>query len=202
MTETTAEAGIPETHTEARLMRHAYDGIHEYDNPLPGWWKAIFYASIAYAAGYGVFYHVGHWGQTPAEKYAAVLATYQGQKEVRDRADAANVSDAILAAKAADPQTVANGRAVFVSRCVTCHNTDGQGLIGPNLTDLFSLHGETRMDVFTTIKRGVPTTAMLAWGEQMSPEDIMAAAAYVITLRGTNVPGKAREGQPVQPFTP
>ena len=73
---TTAEAGIPdEPAPDARLMSHAYDGIREYDNPLPGWWSAIFWATIVFAAGYGVFYHIGRWGKTPQQKYEAALAS-------------------------------------------------------------------------------------------------------------------------------
>ena len=33
---------------------HSYDGIEEYDNPLPGWWKGIFYASVVWAGVYVV----------------------------------------------------------------------------------------------------------------------------------------------------
>ena len=85
---------------------------------------------------------------------------------------------------------------------MTCHSDDGRGLIGPNLTDNYQLHGASRMDLYTTVKKGVPGTAMLAWGEQLPPADVLAVAAYVSTLRGQNVPGKAREGQPVEPFAP
>lgn len=200
---TTAEAGIPdEPAPEARLMTHAYDGIREYDNPLPGWWSAIFYATIVFAAAYGVFYHVGRWGKTPAQRYEAALASYQSQKGARDLAEAASVNEEVLARRAADPKVVADGRAVFASRCASCHSEDGRGLIGPNLTDDYQLHGHTRMDIYTTVKKGVPGTAMLAWGEQLPAADVIAVATYVTTLRGQNVPGKAREGQPVGPFAP
>jgi cytochrome c oxidase cbb3-type subunit 3 len=204
MTTQTADiATIPdEAEPEARLLDHAYDGIREYDNPLPGWWSAIFVASIVFAAAYGAFYHVSGWGKTPAEKYSVALAAYDDQRGARDLAEAASVNEGVLARRVAEPATLATGRNVFVARCVSCHADDGRGLIGPNLTDGYQLHGQTRMDIFTTVKKGVPGTAMLAWGEQLSPADVISVTAYVITLRGQNIPGKAREGQPVGPFGP
>lgn len=204
MSETaTAASDVPdEPAPEARLLGHTYDGIREYDNPLPGWWSAIFWATIAFAAAYGVYYHVGHYGQTPQQKYQAALATYQDQRGARDQAEAASVNEDALSRRMADPAVVATGRGVFVARCVTCHSDDGRGLIGPNLTDDFQLHGHSRMDIYATVKKGVPGTAMLAWGEQLPPTDVIAVAAYVASIRGKNLPGKGREGQPVQPFTP
>ena len=201
---TTADvATIPdEPAPEARILEHAYDGIHEYDNPLPGWWSAIFWATIVFAAAYGIFYHVGHWGSTPESTYAVALASYEDQRGARDIAESASVDEGQLARRAADPATLATGRAVFVARCASCHTEDGRGLIGPNLTDHFQLHGHTRVDIYMTVKKGVPGTAMLAWGEQLSAADVLAVAAYATTLRGQNLPGKAREGQPVQAFTP
>jgi cytochrome c oxidase cbb3-type subunit 3 len=53
------------------------------------------------------------------------------------------------------------------------------------------------------VRDGVPGTAMVAWGEQLPPADLIAAASFVITLRGTNVPGgKSPEGAPVEAFAP
>src|SRR5690348_11213379 len=79
---------IPEDDAgEARLMTHAYDGIREYDNPLPGWWKAIFAGTIAFAAAYGFYFHVANWGTTPAQAYASALGEYEGKKELRDQAE-------------------------------------------------------------------------------------------------------------------
>lgn len=200
-TTTVTEAGVPEEAApDARLLTHAYDGIREYDNPLPGWWSAIFYATIVFSAGYYVFYHLGGWGEPPTKKYAAALATYEDQRGAREAAESANVSEDVLARRAADPQTLAGGRAVFVARCASCHTEDGRGLIGPNLTDSYQVHGASRMDIYSTVKKGVPGTAMLAWGEQLPPADVIAVAAFVATLRGQNLPGKAREGHPVEPF--
>lgn len=198
----TAEAVPDEPAPEARLIGHAYDGIREYDNPMPGWWTTIFWATIVFSAAYGIFYHIGGWGETPHQKYAAALASYEDQRGVRDQAEAASVNEAVIARRALDPATLASGRTVFVARCASCHTEDGRGLIGPNLTDEFQIHGQARMDIFTTVKKGVPGTAMLAWGEQLSPADVIAVATYVTTLRGQNLPGKGREGQPVQPFAP
>ena len=183
-----------------RLLDHEYDGIQEYDNPLPGWWKAIFAGSIVFAACYGFYYHVANWGTRPDQAYASTLAIYNSQKSLREAADAANVSEALLEKNAADPRIVGHGREVFLVRCASCHTENGRGLIGPNLTDEFQIHGRTRMDIYRTVHDGAPGTPMLAWGEQLPPTDIVAAAAFVTTLRGTNVPGKPPQGQKVGKF--
>lgn len=203
MTSQTVDIAIPsEPETEARLLEHAYDGIREYDNPLPGWWSAIFWVTIVFSVGYGIYYHIGRWGKTPADSYSVALANYEGQRGAREQAEARSVSEDLLKKNSVEPAVLANGKKVFAARCVSCHADDGRGLIGPNLTDDFQLHGHSRMDILNTVKKGVPGTAMLAWGEQLPPADVIAVATYVTTLRGQNIPGKAREGQPVQPFTP
>lgn len=184
----------------ARLMEHAYDGIQEYDNPLPGWWSAIFIGSIVFAALYGLYFHVVRWGKSPQEQYVVALGEYESKKALRDRAEAANVSEQVLARGSQDAQVVAQGEALFKSRCASCHAENGSGLIGPNLTDLQQLHGTTRMDLYNTIARGVPGTAMLAWGDQMSQADVLAATAFVATLRGKNLPGKEPQGNKVGAF--
>jgi len=199
---TVADAGVPDDTVpdEARLMTHAYDGIREYDNPLPGWWRAIFWASIVFAAGYWIWFHVGKWGSTPDERYRAALAEYNDKRSLREAADAANVSEDLLARDMKDGTVLAHGGEIFTARCVSCHTADGHGLIGPNLTDLYQLHGTTRMDLFTTVKNGVAGTAMPAWGEQMAASDVVAVTAFVATLRGKNIAGKEPQGHPVQPF--
>ena len=185
---------------DARLMSHAYDGIREYDNPLPGWWSAIFIGTIVFAGAYGVYYHITKWGKMPDENYRAALADYDSKKEARDRAEAANISEQTIATAAQDGSVVERGSALFTQRCASCHADKGQGLIGPNLTDLHQMHGSTRMDLYTTISKGVPSTAMLAWGEQLPQTDVLAVTAFVSTLRGKNLAGKEPQGPAVEKF--
>jgi cytochrome c oxidase cbb3-type subunit 3 len=201
-TTTTADTtAIPEKSEEPKLLSHAYDGIREYDNPLPGWWRAIFWGSIVFAAGYWTWFHVAGYGQTPDQKYQAALAEYNDKKQLRIAADAANVNEDLIKRDAADPNVTAHGAEIFASRCASCHTAEGKGLIGPNLTDLYQLHGTSRMDLFNTVRTGVPGTAMPAWGEQMAASDVVAVASFVVTLRGKNVEGgKAPQGQPVPMF--
>ncbi len=45
---------------EDRLLDHSYDGIQEYDNPLPRWWLWIFYATILWSAD--DLAHAMSWG--------------------------------------------------------------------------------------------------------------------------------------------
>ena len=56
------------------LLDHAYDGIQEYDNPLPGWWKWLFIASIIFTPPYFFFYHNGTEGRSMADRYDRNLA--------------------------------------------------------------------------------------------------------------------------------
>lgn len=182
------------------LLDHDYDGIREYDNPLPGWWRAIFWGSIAFAASYFVWFHVAERGATPAQQYLAARADYEGKRAARDAADAASVSEALLVRDGDDPGVLAHGQQIFVQRCAACHTADGRGLIGPNLTDDFQIHGDSRMDIYTTVRGGVPGTAMPAWGEQMPPTDVVAVAAFAISLRGKHVAGKEPQGHHVEPF--
>lgn len=185
-----------------RLLDHEYDGIREYDNPMPGWWTSIYIGSIIFAGFYVVYFHLADWGSTDAQSYQVQLAGYESKKEIRARAEAANVSEASLTAAVRDPKVVDKGAAVFKSRCVSCHADDGRGLIGPNLSDLRQLHGTTRMDLYKTISNGVPGTAMLAWGEQLPQVDIIAVAAFATSLRGKNIVGKPGEGKTVPRFEP
>jgi len=185
---------------EDRLMDHQYDGIQEFDNPLPGWWRATFWATIVFAFGYVAWFHTTGHGSTPDQRYREQLADYNGKREQRDLAEATSVNEQILARDAIDPKIVEKGAGVFRTRCVSCHTEDGHGLIGPNLTDHYQLHGETRMDIFKTIRGGVAGTPMLAWGEQLPPTDVVAVAAFVTTLRGKDIPGKPPQGHPVEAF--
>ncbi len=202
MPEATAlDTDLPEVEErDPPVLDHEYDGIREFDNPLPGWWRMIFYGSIVFAVGYWIAYQLD-WMKSPDQKYREDKVAYMATLD-RDTAEIASSSEEQLIAGAHDSAIVERGQSIFVARCAMCHTPDGHGLVGPNLTDLFQLHGTTRLDLFTTIRDGVPTTAMQAWGPQLPATDVVALASFVSTLRGKNIPGKAPQGQPVPAFAP
>lgn len=181
------------------LMNHDYDGIQEYDNPLPFWWKGLFVLTIAFSAGYAYWYHLGGPGPSMHEEYVADLKALE---EVRATAAAKNpvsIDAATLAALAEDSSTVAHGQSIFGKYCASCHAEDGRGLVGPNLTDRYQIHGSTVLDIHQTIVEGVPAKGMLAWGTMLAPDDVAAMAVYVGGLRGRDVPGgKPPEGYAVE----
>jgi cytochrome c oxidase cbb3-type subunit 3 len=91
-----------------------------------------------------------------------------------------------------------DARKIFVERCVTCHADRGQGQIGPNLTDGYWIHGGGKlMDIYNVVNEGVQTKGMPTWGRQLSPIELQKVVGYVGTLRGTNIPGKKPEGNPL-----
>lgn len=201
MTTTTAEHAPvrEETADNARILDHAYDGIREYDNPLPGWWRLIFYVSIAFALVYFIAFHVADWVKPPSQRYDEAKLAYTSQHD-EEQATVASTTEEALDHGSHDPAMVERGQGIFKTKCASCHTAEGKGLVGPNLTDLFQIHGSTRLDLFTTIRDGAPNTAMVGWGTQMAATDIVAVASFVSSLRGKNVAGKEPQGQPVKPF--
>ena len=98
-----------------------------------------------------------------------------------------------------DPSMITRGQEVFGVRCVSCHASDGGGLVGPNLTDNFSIHGQSLDKMVRVVYEGVPAKGMLAWKSQLPPEDIFAVTAFAHSLRGTT-PAKPRDpqGDPIE----
>lgn len=181
------------------LLDHEYDGIRERNLPPPGWTLVIFGATIVFSVAYWIWFHGGGPGKTEDQRYKAEEQTWAAVRA--EAAKRERVSEPMLATAAATDATVARGAALFQTTCVSCHGPQGAGLVGPNLTDDRQIHGSTRLDIFGTIRDGVPAKGMLAWGTMMPQPDLVALAAFVITLRGKNVAGKPPEGAPVSAFT-
>lgn len=188
------EAVPVERAPEADLLDHEYDGIREYDNPLPGWWVLAFWATFVFSIGYFFHYHVSGNGSSIAASYAEDERLAQIAKSQRALAEAP--SEAALSTLMADAALMAAAAEDFSKRCAACHATEGQGLIGPNLTDAHWLHGSgSLMDIYKVVSEGVPAKGMPAWQAQLSSQEVRRVVAFVGTLRGKNVAGKAPEGQ-------
>ena len=97
----------------------------------------------------------------------------------------------------AAPSAAATAEAtkIFQTRCTPCHGEQGQGVIGPNLTDEAWIHGTGELlHIYKTVSEGVPAKGMPSWRMQLSAVQVRELAAFVGTLRGKNLPGKAPEG--------
>ena len=98
----------------------------------------------------------------------------------------------------ADSALMQDAKVTFAERCAVCHGAEGQGVIGPNLTDASWIHGKGQlMDIFGVVSHGVPAKGMPAWELTLKPIEVRKLVAFVGTMRGKNLPGKAPEGQPV-----
>jgi cytochrome c oxidase cbb3-type subunit 3 len=177
----------------ADLLEHEYDGIREYDNPLPRWWVWSFAASFVFALGYFFHYHVSHNGTSVADEYQAEVAEAQAIEAKRSLS--APVTDSSLGGLMSDAPTMMEAKALFELRCSPCHGEQAQGLIGPNLTDNAWLHGQGGLlDIYQVVQNGVLDKGMPAWGRQLTPNELRKVVAFVGTQRGKNVPGKAPQG--------
>lgn len=249
------------TKPQDELLGHAYDGIQEFDNDLPGWWKWLFYVTIVFAVVYILYFHVLGIGDSSRVAYlkemnpqyaptltesGGLVTAYHSPFLSRDenltprvKAELAKLSDAsfeedlMRAMAKADPvqmeklktafpaeyqrfvtggrpaapggagapaeptitepikapAALAEGAKVFSSQCFTCHGRAGEGLIGPNLTDEYWIHGGTIGDAIRVIRKGVPAKGMIAWEKTLTPGQIDAVASFIfVKLQGTNPP--------------
>jgi cytochrome c oxidase cbb3-type subunit 3 len=175
------------------LTGHEYDGIVEYDNPMPAWWRRTFWATVVFSLGYLVHYEMSGNGPSVEQSYELEMAEHR--ERVAAQALGEELTEEGLANLMHDPALMKDARRVYVARCVQCHADRGQGNIGPNLTDDHWLYGSARlMDLHEIVSNGRPQKGMPAWARQLRPVELAQVAAYVGTLRNTNVVGRPPQG--------
>jgi cytochrome c oxidase cbb3-type subunit 3 len=175
------------------ILDHDYDGIQEYDNPMPRWWLMLFYGGIIFAAVYIPWYLFGG-GPLAAEELAMEITEAQAALPAAAPEPETPAEDP-YASLVGDAGRIAKGKVVYDARCVACHGPDGGGLVGPNLTDRAWKHGGKPADLVKVIKRGVPGTAMVAWNKQLSEDEIVDVSIFIKSLKGTTPANpKASEG--------
>jgi cytochrome c oxidase cbb3-type subunit 3 len=149
---------------------HSWDGIEEYNNPLPRWWVWVFYATIVWGVGYTVAYPA--WplitGATPGLLGASTRADVAAEIAAVDAANAA-IKDKLIATEltaiGADPDLAGYaeraGAAVFRTNCAQCHGSGAAGFEGkgyPNLLDDDWLWGGAMEDIHLTVTHGIRNT--------------------------------------------
>lgn len=182
----TRKSQSTDTETE-RTTGHAFDGIEEYDNPLPKWWFYLYVATCVFALGYLALYpglgnYKGLLGWTSAnqweaevedanEKYGEIYAQY-GQTAIPELAQ--------------NQDAMKIGQRLFANNCSVCHGTAARGQVGfPNLTDDDWLWGGEPEQVLHSIKQGrngnMPAKGVMP---NMTNEQVDQVVNYVLSYSG------------------
>ncbi|MFN8286203.1 MAG: cbb3-type cytochrome c oxidase N-terminal domain-containing protein [Chitinophagales bacterium] len=174
------------------LLDHNYDGIKELDNNLPPWWKYSFYISIVWAIAYLAYYHIGG-GPSSHDEFVAEMEKGKAEVAAYIKAHPAKVDENSVTM--ADAAGIAEGKTIFITNCKPCHGENGEGIVGPNLTDDYWIHGGSMSEVFKSVKYGWPAKGMKSWEADLKPEEIKNVVSYIKTIHGTNpANAKAAEG--------
>ncbi len=185
--------------TTDQTMGHSFDGIEEYDNPLPKWWFWLFVGTLVFSVGYLILYPgLGNWkGILPGYENGWTGAN-EWQKEM-DKADArfgpifAKYAAMPVEEVAKDPQALKMGGRLFASNCSVCHGSDAKGSFGfPNLTDKDWRWGGEAETIKASIMNG-RHGVMPAWAEVIGEQGVADVAAFVLTsMDGRTLPEGAK----------
>jgi cytochrome c oxidase cbb3-type subunit III len=167
------------------LLDHEADGIRELDNKLPRWWVWLFYCTILFAVVYMGYYHVLRAGDLMDAQYKKEMTVGNA---IKGAAMARFEGDIATLEPSKNPEALASGKKTFGILCAPCHRPDAGGLVGPNLTDDYWIHGDKFADNVKTIWNGVPEKGMITWKNMLKPNEVYDVASYIYTLRGTRPP--------------
>jgi Cytochrome c, mono- and diheme variants len=185
------------TQEKDKLRPHEIDGIQEYDNALPQWWVGLFYFTILFGVGYLFYLHVMDGTSLEEELVADLKAREQmiaEQHAEQSQSSSEDGSVTSFADRVTDPAFIAAGKEIYNVNCVACHGMNGEGGIGPNLTDNHWLHGGSNEAILATISNGVAAKGMPGWKAVFGPLKTEQVAAFAISLIGTN-PENAKAAQ-------
>ncbi|RII78465.1 cytochrome-c oxidase, cbb3-type subunit III [Pseudomonas monteilii] len=185
--------------TTDQTMGHSFDGIEEYDNPLPKWWFWLFVGTLVFSVGYLILYPgLGNWKGILPGYENGWTGVNEWQKEM-DKADArfgpifAKYAAMPVEEVAKDPQALKMGGRLFASNCSVCHGSDAKGAFGfPNLTDKDWRWGGDAETIKASIMNG-RHGVMPAWAEVIGEQGVADVAAFVLTsMDGRTLPEGAK----------
>ena len=177
-------------------IAHRVAGIDQADNPPPTWWLWLAALTIALAAGTWLVRSGFEVSPGSLDRCLAARAAALDTGEL--------VTEEMLVELSRDELAVRAGRRAFAQNCTKCHAADGQGDVGPNLTDPYWIAGGSAVDIYTTIVAGRDRQGMPPWGS-LGRGVCKQITAYLLTIRNSNVPGKPPQGalwRPPDPAAP
>ncbi len=178
---------------------HVWDGdLRENNNPLPGWWMKLFYATIIFGLAYMLLYggfgsYKGLLGWSQDDEYKAELKA--GDEQYGPLFKKYMAMD--IPAVAKDAQAMEIGERLFLNTCAQCHGSDAQGVKGyPNLTDKDWLYGGDPQTIMSTLQEGRAGFMPPMADAVGTADDVLNLAHYVQSLSGTaHDAGKAQAGK-------
>ena len=165
---------------------HTWDeDLTEYSNPLPGWWRWLFYLTIIFSIIYLILYPgLGSWRGTLGWSQVGQLQEETARAEKQFGPLYEKFAATEVEALAKSPEALAVGQKLFLNTCAQCHASDGGGSRGfPNLTDRDWLYGGDAKTVKATITEG-RNGIMPPFGEALGGDGVKNVAQYVRSLSG------------------
>lgn len=178
------------------MQGHSYDGIQEYDNPMPGWWIWLLWATVAFAVFYVIGINVGlinNYEEDLAEsldELEQIRAAYAEEAGDEFEVTEVNIEENYVGID----EHIEAASENYARLCASCHGDQGQGGIGPNLTDQHFMHGGTNVDIYEVLTDGISGQGMPAFAAQLSSEERAQMVAFIRSIEGTDPPD-ARDPQ-------
>jgi cytochrome c oxidase cbb3-type subunit III len=184
--------------SESETTGHVYDGLEEYNNPLPRWWLYMFYLTIIFGLGYFALYPgfgnvKGYLGWSQQSQYGEEMKDTDAKyNPIYNKYAAMPVSQIIK-----DDEAQKIGKRLFLNYCSVCHGTDARGSRNfPNLTDSDWLYGGNFDEIQTTVLNGRGGIMPPKGGLPMTDDELDNMVQYVMSLSGRKVDeAKAAQGK-------
>ena len=189
----------PKQEGDPNTTGHTWDGIEEFDNPMPRWWLWTFYATIIWGIGYTIAYPA--WPMISGATAGVLGYSTRGavaEDIIEHEAQNAALVEELLSTElaAVDPASdlhryaVARGSSVFTAQCSQCHGSGAAGAVGyPNLLDNAWLWGGSIDEIAYTVEHGIRNetsdarwSEMPAFGEILTSDEIATLVSHVQAL--------------------
>jgi cytochrome c oxidase cbb3-type subunit 3 len=167
------------------LQGHDADGITEFDNDMPLWWLVGFIFTVVFAFGYLVQYHLSE-GPSSQKEYEQEVADFNQSKGLPGVTQEEVALDPLTDFASLDAgKIIFNGAA---NTCFTCHRNDLGGIVGPNLTDEFWIHGGNLKAIMKSIKTGYPEKGMQPFGTnaRLSERQVLQVASFILSMKDSH----------------
>lgn len=125
----------------------------------------------------------------PQTEECKIIRLKEMEKAIRENAVRDSIwatSESVIINIINNPESVNLGQTIFKANCSACHGSQGEGMIGPNLTDEYWLHGGKDNNIVKTIVNGVIDKGMMSWKFKLTPTEIGQIVAYIKSIKGTN----------------